>query len=393
MRVVGGLLGLVVILVALAPSVAAQNETNMTMVEPDGPSLVLDRFQNPLPAPLDNEFGVFLLNLAVWALIGLAAAGFLNPFVKTVARGTKTDLDDKVVKIITKPTFILITAFGAKQSIQAFNLHRFADWAIDHTWLVILYVMITVIAYRVWNEVIRGVAEKVTAKTESKLDDKLFPLFENLGGIVILFVGLYFTISTFGFDMRLFAAGGAVGGLVIAFAAQDTLGNLFAGVFIILDQPFREGDRIEILELDTWGDVVDIGLRTTRIRTRDNRLVVVPNSLIGGNPVVNHSFPDSTYRIGINVGIAYGTDIEKARQVMLDALAAVPGVMTDQRMEALFIGFGESSLTWHVRAWFPHFVDKRRYEDKLHTAIEKGLRESGIEIPFPQRVVHMVHNP
>lgn len=372
----------------LLPGAAAQNESaNVTFER--GPGKVLDRFDNPLPAPLDGEWGVFLLNVAAWIVVGLLVALAINPVVKTLTRATKTRIDDHIVRIITVPTFLLIAVRGAVQSVQAFALHDVVVRVLEIAWTVFLYLTVTVVAYRIWNEIIREQAEKVAAKTESKLDDKLFPLFENLGGIVILFAGVWFTLSALGVDMTLIAAGGAVGGLVIAFAAQDTLGNLFAGVFIILDQPFREGDRIEIVELDTWGDVVDIGLRTTRIRTRDNRMVVVPNSLIGGNPVVNHSFPDASYRIGIDVGVAYGTDVERAREVMLEAIATVPGVMTDQRMEALFQGFGESALQWHVRAWFPHYVDTRRYQDKMHTAVEKALRDAGIEIPFPQRVIHM----
>lgn len=386
--------GCLLILLLLLPGAAAQNETTNATVEPTGPGKVLDRFDNPLPAPLDGEWGVFLLNVVAWVLIGLAAALALNPTIHALTKRTKTNIDDHIVRIITVPTFILIAVRGAVQSVQAFNLYPIVVRILDGAWTAFLYLTLTVVVYRIFNEVVREQAEKVAAKTESKLDDKLFPLFENLGGILILFAGIWFTLSALGVDMTLIAAGGAVGGLVIAFAAQDTLGNLFAGVFIILDQPFREGDRIEIQELNTWGDVVDIGLRTTRIRTRDNRMVVVPNSLIGGNPVVNHSFPDASYRIGIDVGVAYGTDVEHARQVMLDAIKTVPGVMTDQRMEALFQGFGDSALLWHVRAWFPHYVDTRRYQDKMHTAVEAALREAGIEIPFPQRVVHMVgHQP
>ncbi|MGB1585598.1 MAG: mechanosensitive ion channel family protein [Thermoplasmatota archaeon] len=377
------------VLLLLLPGVAAQNDTVNATAESNGPGLVLDRFDNPLPAPLDGQWGVFLLNVAFWVAIGLAVAIALNPVLKTFTRWTKTQIDDHVVRIVTVPAFVLIAVQGTVQSIRAFALPSFADRLLGIAWTVFLYLTVTVVLYRVWNEIIREQAERVASKTQSKLDDKLFPLFENLGGIVILFAGAWFTLSALGVDMTLIAAGGAVGGLVIAFAAQDTLGNLFAGVFIILDQPFREGDRIEIQELDTWGDVVDIGLRTTRIRTRDNRMVVVPNSLIGSNPVVNHSFPDTSYRIGIDVGIAYGTDVEQARAVMLEALKQVPGVMTDQRMEALFQGFGDSALNWHLRAWFPHFVDKRRYQDKMHTVVERALRDAGIEIPFPQRVIHM----
>lgn len=357
-----------------------------------GAQQVFDRFDNPFPAPLDGPGGVFLLEAAGWLLLGVLAMLVIAPALKRLARVIPTDIDQHIVGITSRPGVILIFAYGLFDSVQVFHLPAWAERWNNIVWSVVLIAMVTYMVYRLWREVLLSVGRKVSAKTETQLDDKLYPLFSKLGGLIILFVGLWLVVASFGIDMTLFAAGSAIGGLVIAFAAQDTLGNLFAGVFIMLDQPFREGDRIEIKEENTWGDVVDIGLRTTKIRTRDNRMVVVPNSLIGGNPVINHSIPDTTYRLATNVGVAYGSDIEVARQAMLDACATVEGVLSDQKMEALFLGFGDSSLNFMVRCWMPHYAERRRFMDKLNTAIFHELAKAGIEIPFPQRVVHL-HNP
>jgi small-conductance mechanosensitive channel len=154
---------------------------------------------------------------------------------------------------------------------------------------------------------------------------------------------------------------------------------------IMLDRPFRIGDRIEILELDTWGDVEDIGLRSTRIRTRDNRMVVVPNSVISKSLVVNYAYPNSEYRIEIHVGVAYGTDIEFARKTLVEAVSKVDGVDTSHPVEALFLEFGDSALIFRVRWWLDSYVDTRRMFDKVNTAMYYALSEAGIEIPFPQQ--------
>ena len=151
--------------------------------------------------------------------------------------------------------------------------------------------------------------------------------------------------------------------------------------------PIRIGDRIEIQDLDTWGDVVDIGLRSTRIRTRDNRMVIVPNSVIGKSLIVNYSYPDSQYRIEIHVGVGYGTDIEEARKVLIEAVSKVEGVLSDHPVEALFLEFGDSALIFRVRWWLDSYVDTRRMFDSVNTAMYNALNEAGIEIPFPQRVV------
>ncbi|RLD05878.1 MAG: mechanosensitive ion channel family protein, partial [Chloroflexota bacterium] len=138
-----------------------------------------------------------------------------------------------------------------------------------------------------------------------------------------------------------------------------------------------------------WGDVVDIGLRSTRIRTRDNRMVVVPNSLIGKSLVVNYAYPNDQYRLEIHIGVAYGTDIEKAREVMVNAVKGVEGVLQDRPVEALFLEFGDSSLTFRVRWWLESYVDTRRMFDRVNTALYKALNKEKIQLPFPQLDVHM----
>jgi small-conductance mechanosensitive channel len=159
----------------------------------------------------------------------------------------------------------------------------------------------------------------------------------------------------------------------------------------MVDRPFRIGDRIEIQDLDTWGDVVDIGLRSSRIRTRDNRMAIVPNSVIGKSMVVNYSYPDTQYRIQIHIGLGYGTDIEFARKLIVDTVRDVEGVLQDKLVEALFLEFGDSALIFRVRWWLDTYYDARRMFDKVNTALFYALTEAGIEMPYPQLEVH--YNP
>ena len=143
------------------------------------------------------------------------------------------------------------------------------------------------------------------------------------------------------------------------------------------------------MDLDTWGDVVDIGLRSTRIRTRDNRMVVIPNSQIGKSLVVNYAYPNDQYRLEIHIGIAYGSDIEKARQVMIDAVRGVEGVLPDRPVEALFLEFGDSALVFRIRWWLESYVDTRQMFDRVNTDLYKALQKEKIQLPFPQLDVHM----
>ncbi len=379
----------------LLPAVAAQNETNQTAA-PGGSggidtptglvSTIVDEVSHRLPGWLQFELATFVITLLAWAAFSAVVVLLLLPGIKWLTSRTKTELDDVIVSILGRPLFYLIFVYGTVDSLLALNLPVWVDRWLFLIWRVVLIIQLTYIVYKLWKEVLLAIGRTVAKKTTTELDDKLYPFFSKVGGIVIILVGTWQAISQFGFDMTWFAAGGAIGGLVIAFAAQDTLANFFAGVQILLDRPFREGDRIEIKEEQTWGDVIEIGLRTTKIRTRDNRMVIVPNAVIGTNPVINHSYPDDEYRLLIEVGVAYGTDVAKAKEVIQEAVRGVEGVQ-DRPVQVLFLAFGESQLTLHVRYWIHHYLETRFVEDRVNTAIYNGLNAAGIEIPFPQRVL------
>ena len=127
-------------------------------------------------------------------------------------------------------------------------------------------------------------------------------------------------------------SGGCYGKTFLRVKRRAVVGNRH------IDHPLRIGDRIETQEPDTWGDVVDIGLRSSRISERDNRMVIIPNSVIGKSLIVNHAYPDSQYRNQMHVGIAYGSDLEQARQVMVKAVSQVEGVLPGRHTAALPAG-------------------------------------------------------
>ena len=207
--------------------------------------------------------------------------------------------------------------------------------------------------------------------------------------VLLLLVGLSILLSHFGLSVTAFAVALALGGLAVSLAARDTVADAIAGFIILVDRPFRMGDRIEIQGEGTWGDVVEIGLRTTRILTRDNRLVIVPNSLIGQNQVINYSYPDPRYRIETTVSIAYGSDIEVAERLIIDAVRQVPGVLAEDEIEVLYDKMGDWAMTLCVRWWIESYVNARRIHDQAHRALQKALDAAGIEMPYPTQTLHL----
>jgi MscS family membrane protein len=217
-------------------------------------------------------------------------------------------------------------------------------------------------------------------------EDELGPiitLLVRVGRVVVVLFAVAILLDWFGFDVTAVAAALGLGGLAVSLAAKETIADAIAGFMILVDRPFRLGDRIEIQGLNTWGDVVEIGLRTTRIRTRDNRMVIVPNAVISTNQVVNYTYPDPQYRVETHVGIGYGSDIEAVRRIIIDTLRQVEGVLPDKPVDALYNEMGDSAMVFRVRWWIVSYVDTRRMFDRVHTALQQALDAAGVDMPYP----------
>jgi MscS family membrane protein len=193
-------------------------------------------------------------------------------------------------------------------------------------------------------------------------------------------VGLIVLLAHCGVNVTALSAALGLGGLAVTLAAQDTIADAIAGVIILVDRPFRVGDRIEIQGAGTWGDVLSVGLRTTRIRTRDNRVIILPNSTIGNSQVMNYSYPDPSYRSETHLSVGNDTDLETARRLIVDTVRGVEGVLADRPVDALYIEMGSSGISFRVRWWIETYAQFRRNLDRVHTALQAAFDEAGI--PF-----------
>ena len=258
--------------------------------------------------------------------------------------------------------------------------------------LIYLIIILSGLWIIVDDAIERYIRELSPEKDDQRLQP-LLPLLHRVAHIVLLVLGAQVLLSRFGIELGAMATALGLGGLAISLAAQDVLSDLIAGFIILISQPFRVGDRIEIQELGTWGDVVDIGARTTNIRTLDNRMVIVPNSIIGKSQVVNYTYPDPQYRVQMEIGIAYGTDIERARRIIVDTVRQVDGVLQDKPVDALYNAMGDSAMTFRVRWWLGSYVDTRHVFDRVNTALQIAIDEAGIEMPFPTQDLNIRIDP
>jgi potassium efflux system protein len=203
----------------------------------------------------------------------------------------------------------------------------------------------------------------------------------------VLTVGVLGGLDSMGFRLNALFAASAVLAVGIGFGLQNIAQNFISGIILLIEQPVRHGDFVRVG--GTLGTVEDIGLRATHIITRDEVTIIVPNSSLVSAEVINHSRPTTKLRVRIAVGVAYGSDVERAKQVLLEVARANPDVLEKPPPEVRLEDFADSALAFALYVWIEHARDDLGVGSALRFAIEKAFREANIEIPFPQHDVHL----
>jgi small-conductance mechanosensitive channel len=207
-------------------------------------------------------------------------------------------------------------------------------------------------------------------------------------GYALLGLGFYISLQMLGVNLSSLAFVAGAVGVGLGFGLQNIISNFISGLIILAERPIAIGDRVEIGGVA--GQVREISLRSTTVITNDNMAIIVPNADFITQRVTNWSYEDPRVRFRIPFGVAYGTDLPKLRKLMLEVADEHPKALKDPQPELFFVGFGDSSLNFELAVWSSEStLSPRRFHSDLFFAIEKKLRESGIEIPFPQQDLHV----
>ncbi len=204
---------------------------------------------------------------------------------------------------------------------------------------------------------------------------------------VIVLLGTLVAIMSLGIRLDALLAASAVLLVGIGFGLQTIAQNFVSGLILLIERPVARGDFVQIGQ--TFGSIVDIGMRATKVITRDEVTIIVPNSQLVTGQVVNHSVPTTNLRITVKVGVAYGSDTAMVKEVLLAVAREDTGLLQHPEPEVRFDDFGESSLDFALLVWIPNPREDLRAASRLRFAIDAGFRAAGIEIPFPQRDVHV----
>lgn len=243
--------------------------------------------------------------------------------------------------------------------------------------------------------VLEYLERNLAKRTETAMDNIVIDLLNKFSGAIVYATAAVIALDVLGVNVMPFIAGAGVMGVAVGFAAKDTLSNLIAGILLIIDRPFEIGDRIEVWSAPTgsasWGDVLDIGLRATRIKTTDNIVVIIPNNEIMTRDIVNYTSISSSIRVRINIGVSYDADTAKAKALAIQAANSSEWVMTEPAPKVVVRSFGESSVDLQLRVWIKNARRRMDTIDYITDTVKTLFDENGIEIPFPRRDITIVN--
>jgi MscS family membrane protein len=341
---------------------------------------------------MDDNLLFAIATIVIGILIAGLARGIVR-WLKKFAETTETQWDDIIVAAIGTPVQVGIIAVSVYIALKYFDVvpAQYA-WIISDQILNSIYILIgTWIIATLVHDIITIYGHALAEQTEGDWDDRLVEFLELAARYVIWFAGIMLILINLQINITPFLAGAGIAGLAFALAAQDIISNFFGGAIITMDKPFKVGDRVQIDSY--YGDIINIGPRSTRLRTLDYQIVTIPNNKITSNYIINYAEPDVKLRITIPVSVAYGTNPEKVRQILLeiasDAIANTEYLLKEPAPTIFFEEFGDSSLKFIMYVWARKYSFLHEVKDAINTRISARFAAEGIEIPFPQMEVRM----
>lgn len=320
-------------------------------------------------------------------VVGLGLAGIGRGMVlywggKLTSR-TKTDLDSRLLRIVANVAALVVGYTALVAAVQVLGLNERPEQIIIRLLMSVLVIRLMVAAMRASHV---GLAILGNLRDRFQIvEERTLPLFDLVATIAIVGAAAYALLMVWKIDPTAWLASAGVIGIAVGFAARDTLANLFAGFFIIADAPYKLGDYI-VLDTGDRGEITKVGIRSTRMLTRDDVEITVPNSVMANAKIYNESGGKwIKFRIRLKIGVAYGSDVDQVVEVLEKVASEHDNVCKDPNPRVRMRGFGDSSLDFELLCWVNHPVERGRVTHELYMLVYKSFHENDIEIPFPQR--------
>jgi small-conductance mechanosensitive channel len=348
---------------------------------------LLARIQYLPESPTQRAAVIFIAAVVVALIVRFA----FRHVVHRLTRSTDTDVDDRVADILKGPVFWSFVFGGAWLAEIPLALDERVGHAVKGVMLTLIIVMWSVALLRSSKVVLEALSRN--ADRVRWIQPKTVPLLDMVAKFLVVGAGVYFICVAWNVPLTSWLASAGIVGIAVGFAAKDTLANLFSGVFILADAPYKVGDFV-VLDGGVRGQVQEIGIRSTRILTRDDVEVTVPNAVIGNARIVNETGgPYDKMRVRVKVSAAYGSDVDQVRDVLLGCAEDAPFLVAEPAPRVRFRSFGDSGLDFELLAWIEQPLYRGRVLDELNRRVYKAFIAEGIEIPYPKQDVYVKELP
>ncbi len=329
---------------------------------------------------------IFASSIGIAILVWLL---FTKVLFKLAAK-TKTTLDELLIAALGRPIFVAIVLIGAYLAlinIETLDKHR---EIIDDAFVVVGILLGAYAIYRILNAIITWYGQEIAIRTKTKVDEKLLPVVRRIFTVVVYGIAIMIILDRLGIQISPLIAGLGIGGLAVALAFQSTLSNFFAGTQILSESYLSIGDYVE-LGKEFAGHIEEIGWRSTKIRTLQNNLVIIPNSKLAESIITNYYAPNQEIAVVIPCGVSYESDLEKVERVTIETakrvLAETPGGIKSFEPFIRYNEFGDSNINFSVILRAQTFTDQYLIKHEFIKQLMKRFREEDIEIAYPMRNV------
>lgn len=339
---------------------------------------------------LGNTVFQYLIFFAI--IIGSIVVGRIIYYIskkilRVKAEKTKNKLDDVIIDVIEKPLVFLIFIIGLIVALRTLTLSESFDGVASNVAQILITLDIFWFMIAFVDALIVGYITPLTAKTKSDLDDMLVPLIRKLIKTVLIVIAIIIIIDNFGYNVTSLIAGLGIGGLAFALAAKDMLANLFGGVSIMTDKPFKIGDRIKVEGYDGW--IKEIGLRSTRMNTLDGFQMIVPNAIIA-NSILENVSKEKERKVKMVIGVEYGTTMKKmeeAKKILEDVIKKNKHTKSESKVN--FTEFADSSLNFLIIYWIKDLNKILEAKHTVNMEIKRQFEKAKIDMAFPTTTVHL----
>ena len=331
-----------------------------------------------------------LVIVLTYAILAKGVDILIDRVLRSFALKTKITFDDKLINFLHIPICWTVFWVGV---LHALSIKPLTDpWQIilpQVSKSMILFIWLIAI-FRVFNWMVEYYMSR--AHERGKIGKDLFMLLKNVIRIIVIIAGLLWFLAIWQINLTPLFASAGIAGIAVALAAKDTLANFFGGISLFMDNAYKVGEYI-ILESGERGEVIEIGIRSTRIKTRDDVIVTIPNSIMANSKIINESAPIPRFRIRVPVGVAYGSNLEKVENVLLGVADANESIEKYPEPRVRLRSFADSSVNFELLCWVKDPRDKGLQTHHLLKEAYAVFDQQGISIPFPQRDIHIKSDP